>query len=299
MKDFGVLPCKEYSGYVRGWINTKELKHRGVDIAPFEKPKQNDKTDNIAWDDGKVIRIWTGKDGGDWGNCLIIEHIYNGYKRWSGYFHFDKIYVSVGQKVKLGQSLGKRGNTGLSSGEHLHFQLTKELSLNEVYGDSKFNNYAIDPMPYIYFDKRYNMELSPYFKEVLKPLPLYPTPVERNKDKKQVEVLIDYLFMRATPNGDKYNKYCTMGVYDILSEQDAGNYRWYLISESNGYQFWIASGGDRTKDLPIEDELEALREENKELKATILEIEKNLVEATERADTKQKQLDEIKVIASK
>lgn len=287
MIDFGVLPCKEYSGWVRGfYINTKDgTRHLGIDIAPFEKPKQNDKTDNIAWSDGKVIKVWTGKDGGDWGNCLIIEHTYIDYKRWTGYFHFDKIYVKVGQSVKLGQELGKRGNTGKSSGEHLHFQITDKLPLNETYGDSKFNKYAIDPLPFIFYDKKFNIELSPYFKEILKPLPLYPAPVERNKSKKQVEVLINYLYMRATPNGEKYSKYCTMGVYDVLAEQDAGNYRWYLISESNGYQFWIASGGDRTKDLPVDDDVEELKKQLNNMTAKCKELENKL--ATEQGKIAQ------------
>lgn len=276
MNDFGVLPCREYSGYVRGWINTKELKHRGVDIAPFEKPTQNGLTDNIAWDTGKVIRVWIGKDGGDWGNCLIIEHTYIGYKRWTGYFHFEKIYVKVGQIVEQGQALGKRGNTGKSNGEHLHFQITKPLPLSETYGDTKFNNYAVDPMPFIFYDKRFNVELSPYFKEVLKPLPLYPVPVERNAKKKQVKVQIDYLYIRSTPNGEKYNNYCTAGIYDVLAEQDAGNYRWYLISESNGYQFWVASGGDRTKDLPVDDDVEELKKQLNNMTAKCKELENKL-----------------------
>lgn len=298
MIDFGVLPCKEYSGYVRGFYKNSSSKHLGVDIAPYEKPSQDGKTDNIAWDDGKVIRVWTGSAGGDWGNCLIIEHTYTNYKRWSGYFHFDKIYVKTGQTVKLGQALGKRGNTGKSSGEHLHFQLTKELPLGETYGDSKFNSYAIDPMPLIFYDKRYNLNLSSYFKGVLKPLPLYPTPVARNKDKKQVEVLIDYLYMRSSANGEKYNKYCKAGLYDILAEQVAGNYKWYLISESNDYQFWIASGGNRTKDIPAENELEALREANKELKATINKTQKELSEALKLIQTRDEQLARIKTITN-
>ncbi|NHJ40328.1 MAG: M23 family metallopeptidase [Asgard group archaeon] len=56
------------------------------------------------------------------GNYVIIQHPNNEY---SFYAHLatDSITVKKGQKVKQGQVIGKLGNSGNSTGPHLHFQL--------------------------------------------------------------------------------------------------------------------------------------------------------------------------------
>ena len=67
------------------------------------------------------------------GNHIWINHG-NGYK--SVYMHLDTMIVSVGQYVEAGQQIGTLGNTGGSTGPHLHFGIVE----NGVY---------IDPMPLI------------------------------------------------------------------------------------------------------------------------------------------------------
>lgn len=59
--------------------------------------------------------------GGDGGNQVIIKHE-NGYK--TGYAHLSKQLVKKGDKVKQGDVIGLSGNTGKSTGPHLHFTLT-------------------------------------------------------------------------------------------------------------------------------------------------------------------------------
>ena len=56
-----------------------------------------------------------------------------------------QIVVSVGQYVKKGETILFVGNTGNSSGPHLHFEVRK--------GGSGYSN-TIDPLPYITSDKR-------------------------------------------------------------------------------------------------------------------------------------------------
>jgi murein DD-endopeptidase MepM/ murein hydrolase activator NlpD len=58
--------------------------------------------------------------GGSYGNAIIIDH--GGGKR-AIYAHLSKINVKVGQKIIEGQLIGLSGNTGNSSGPHLHFEV--------------------------------------------------------------------------------------------------------------------------------------------------------------------------------
>jgi murein DD-endopeptidase MepM/ murein hydrolase activator NlpD len=63
------------------------------------------------------------------GNLVIIDH---GYGIFSGYAHFSQIHVVRGQEISKGQILGMSGNTGRSSGPHLHW----EMNINGEWIDS-------------------------------------------------------------------------------------------------------------------------------------------------------------------
>jgi murein DD-endopeptidase MepM/ murein hydrolase activator NlpD len=64
------------------------------------------------------------------GNTLVIDH---GLGAMSAYFHLSEFFVSVGDTVTAGQPVGAGGNTGLSSGPHLHW----ELRVNNVAVDGR------------------------------------------------------------------------------------------------------------------------------------------------------------------
>nr|WSX50526.1 M23 family metallopeptidase [Streptomyces sp. NBC_00974] len=61
-----------------------------------------------------------GGDGPAYGNAIVIKHANNTY---SQYAHLSKIQIKVGQKVAKGQKIALSGNTGNSSGPHLHFEI--------------------------------------------------------------------------------------------------------------------------------------------------------------------------------
>ncbi len=54
------------------------------------------------------------------GNMVIIDH---GGGLYSGYAHLSSFNVSEGQMVEAGDIVGMSGNTGLSTGPHLHWEM--------------------------------------------------------------------------------------------------------------------------------------------------------------------------------
>ena len=100
-------------GWRRNPFNKRHREfHRGLDIkAKYERVR------SIKY--GKVT--YTGWLGG-YGNAIIVAHP-AGWK--SLYAHLSRIYVKRGQYVKQGQFIGRSGNTGRSTGAHLHIELIK------------------------------------------------------------------------------------------------------------------------------------------------------------------------------
>ena len=101
------------SGY--GWridpvYNVRRF-HKGMDFsAPIG-------TDIFATGNGTIK--FTGWQQG-YGNAVIIDHGF-GYETLYG--HMSKILVKRGQKIKRGDVIGLVGNTGKSTGPHLHYEV--------------------------------------------------------------------------------------------------------------------------------------------------------------------------------
>lgn len=88
--------------------------HNALDIANALAP------DVLAGDTGTVVTRECLRWG--YGCYLILDHG-NGYQTL--YAHMQAFYVGLGDKVNKGQSLGKMGSTGRSTGTHLHFEVRK------------------------------------------------------------------------------------------------------------------------------------------------------------------------------
>ena len=90
------------------------VKHGGIDIsAPMGTPIR-------ASSSGKVI--YSGNEIEGFGNIIIIKHS-QGFI--TVYAHNETNYVAEGEKVERGQIIGRVGNTGRTSGPHLHFEIRK------------------------------------------------------------------------------------------------------------------------------------------------------------------------------
>lgn len=106
----------------RGWVTSdfgvrldpytaKRVVHRGMDIA--NRPG----TPVIAPADGVVV--FAGSEGG-YGKVLVLDH---GYGVKTRYAHLSTIDVQRGEKIKRGQGIAAVGNTGRSTGPHLHYEV--------------------------------------------------------------------------------------------------------------------------------------------------------------------------------
>lgn len=128
-----VMPVAE------GWVSTDEMGprsspcsgcsswHQGLDLVNGSNPAV------YAMSDGEVISI----SGGN--NVVTIRHANN---LLTNYFHMfaSDITVKVGDKVTAGQTIGKIGNAGDSTGAHLHF----EVDISEVADKSQYAQYEIN-----------------------------------------------------------------------------------------------------------------------------------------------------------
>lgn len=80
-----------------------------------------------------------------YGYVVVVRH-YNMSE--SVYGHLSKILVEVGQEVEVGQQIGLGGNTGRSTGPHLHFELRyKGFPINPVIGDKFLKKLPVKPLP--------------------------------------------------------------------------------------------------------------------------------------------------------
>lgn len=137
--------------------------HKGIDlVAASTAGKGADYI--IAFADGTVTSYkntfsGTTKDTGTagMGNYVIIDHG-NGFK--TRYMHMLKgsVKVKTGDKVKKGQVIGYMGNTGNSTGRHLHFDISYNKS---TYGGYSSNNrYYLDPKPYLKGEREFGKTVS-------------------------------------------------------------------------------------------------------------------------------------------
>jgi murein DD-endopeptidase MepM/ murein hydrolase activator NlpD len=99
-------------GYRKHPIYHKLLFHEGIDIS------SDMGADVFVTGDGTVEKVIISNKG--YGNRIVVNHS-NGYK--TVYAHLSKINVIVGQKVKKHNVIGKVGNTGSTTGPHLHYEI--------------------------------------------------------------------------------------------------------------------------------------------------------------------------------
>ncbi|HCI29714.1 MAG TPA: M23 family peptidase [Fervidobacterium sp.] len=105
-----------------GWrlhpIYNKNMFHSGIDIGvPLSTP--------VFAARGGTVKYAGWQSG--YGNVIIIDH--GGYQTY--YAHLSKINVYIGLRVEKGDFIARSGNTGTSTGPHLHFEVRKNDEPND------------------------------------------------------------------------------------------------------------------------------------------------------------------------
>lgn len=114
-------------GYRIDPVNGRPAMHAGLDIAaPYGR-------DVYATAKGRVKYV--GNHPG-YGFVVVLDH---GYGVETRYAHNSKVYVTAGQRVSRRETIAAIGNTGRSTGPHLHYEV-------------RVNGIAVDPMNYILDD---------------------------------------------------------------------------------------------------------------------------------------------------
>lgn len=123
--DWPVFEARMTRGYFSKAKKRRGRPHWGIDLAARKG------TPILASHDGTVIYV--GREFRGFGRLIMVEGKH-GFA--SLYAHLSKSRVRVGDRVKQGQIIGDMGNTGRSTGVHLHFEIRRRSG-------------PIDPLQYL------------------------------------------------------------------------------------------------------------------------------------------------------
>ncbi|MBE6445214.1 MAG: hypothetical protein E7019_04075 [Alphaproteobacteria bacterium] len=112
-------------GYRSDPFNKRKSGHKGVDLASRTGNKIVTKAK------GKVIKVQYSNKG--YGNNVTVDHG-NGFV--TKYAHMHKIYVKQGEYLSIDDTIGEVGNTGRSTGPHLHYEIL-------------YKGRPVDPLPFM------------------------------------------------------------------------------------------------------------------------------------------------------
>lgn len=145
-----MFPIKAEDVYITSSFGVREspflnilTSHRGVDIASVYHAQI------VASKSGKVVDHYPPPDNyykghPVYGGLVVIEHKDGSITK---YAHLSKSFVRTGDKVKQGQVIGRIGNSGKTTGQHLHFELV-------------INGQHVNPLLYIIRPKKITKKRS-------------------------------------------------------------------------------------------------------------------------------------------
>ena len=117
----GLKYISDYYGIRFHPINKKYQKHEGIDLSGIKG------TEVYSTGDGIVDKVYRSRG---YGKLVVVDH---GHNIKTFYAHLDDFKVVEGQFIAKGGLIGKLGNTGKSTGPHLHYEVRiNDKSINPL-----------------------------------------------------------------------------------------------------------------------------------------------------------------------
>lgn len=134
--------------------------HNGIDL------RANIGTKLFAVADGEIIvsKANNGDSKTGYGYYVVIQH--DGF--YVLYAHLDFLSLRVGHKVKAGELIGYSGNSGKSTGAHLHFEIREGIYSSKSFIKDKNGRYSdcVDPEKYLLNGENIVIEKTAFEKEI-------------------------------------------------------------------------------------------------------------------------------------
>ena len=275
------LPLKKL-GITSTWEEHINRGSRGQDFGWFDYQGEP----IYAMNDGTVMEINKNSSAG---NYIWIKHEFTNYDIWSRYLHIKdgSIKVKTGQKVTRGQEIANMGNTGNSTGTHLHFEtwvVPKGWKFN--FNDrSKYSEPSTDNA--FAFDDQV-IGTSTNNKVITKVLGTSKQ-VKRDTTKNQIEVVGEFLRARTGAGTNQtILGYIDFGIYDYIETKTSNNYTWYNLGFC-----WIAGTKEDTKIYPKENPEDDKDKKIAELEEQVKKLDTELLTQKTLVEKQKEEIDQL------
>ena len=281
MKKYNRLPLKKL-GITGSWEEHVNRGSKGQDFGWFDYQGES----IYAMNDGTVMEINKNSSAG---NYIWIKHEFTNYDIWSRYLHIKdgSIKVKTGQKVTRGQEIANMGNTGNSTGTHLHFEtwvVPKGWKFN--FNDrSKYSEPSTDNA--FAFDDQY-IGTSTNNKVITRVIGTSKQ-VKRDTTKNQIEVVGEFLRARTGAGTNQtILGYIDFGIYDYIETKTSNNYTWYNLGFC-----WIAGTKEDTKIYPKENPEDDKDKKIAELDEQVKKLDTELLAQKTLVEKQKEEIDQL------
>ena len=275
------LPLKKL-GITGTWEEHINRGSRGQDFGWFDYQGEP----IYAMNDGTVMEINKNSSAG---NYIWIKHEFTNYDIWSRYLHIkdDTMKVKAGQKVTRGQEIANMGNTGNSTGTHLHFEtwvVPKGWKFN--FNDrSKYSEPSTDNA-FAFDDQVIGTSTN---NKVITRVIGTSKQSKRDTTKNQIEVVGEFLRARTGAGTNQtILGYIDFGIYDYIETKTSNNYTWYNLGFC-----WIAGTKEDTKIYPKENPEDDKDKKIAELEEQVKKLDTELLAQKTLVEKQKEEIDQL------
>jgi murein DD-endopeptidase MepM/ murein hydrolase activator NlpD len=211
--------------YRYGGIFFEGVVHTGIDIdADAGTPVLASGPGTVVWAGWGLYSGVTDNDSDPYGQAVSIRHDFGfqGKPLYTVYAHMSKVEVTVGQHVETGELLGLVGETGNTTGPHLHFEVRLEYNTF---------HHTLNPELWLSPPQGWGVLVGQLVQENGELMRTYPIRVISVETGRVREIRT---YGTGATNPDPYYK-----ENMVLSDLPAGLYRVSLYYNEREQQFWV------------------------------------------------------------